>query len=99
MNGWKKSGRGAKVRLVASLEAQEAAVLRGLVAEVKQMLAGRVEQNPADELAAITGIRTGPSREFRARESAVGSSQARVVRVCAIVVSIVSGPLCVCVCL
>ena len=61
MNGWKKAGRGAKVRLVASLEAQEAAVLRGLVAEVRQMLAGRVEQNPADELAAITGIRTGPS--------------------------------------
>ena len=42
MNGWKKSGRGSRVRLVASLEAQEAAVLRGLVAEVKQMLAGRV---------------------------------------------------------
>lgn len=61
MNGWKKSGRGSKVRLVASLEAQEAAVLRGLVAEVKQMLAGRTEANPDDELAALTGIRTGPS--------------------------------------
>ncbi len=61
MNGWKKAGRGSKVRLVASLEAQEAAVLRGLVAEVKQMLAGRVEASPTDELAALTGIRTGPS--------------------------------------
>lgn len=61
MNGWKRSGRGAKVRLVASLEAQEAAVLRGLVSEVRQMLAGRVEDNPADELAVLTGIRTGPS--------------------------------------
>ncbi|MCY7343859.1 MAG: DUF2017 domain-containing protein [Pseudonocardia sp.] len=61
MNGWKKSGRGSKVRLVASLEAQEAAVLRGLVDEVRQMLAGRTDDNPADELAVITGIRTGPS--------------------------------------
>lgn len=61
MNGWKRSGRGSKVRLVASLEAQEAAVLRGLVVEVKQMLAGRTEANPDDELAALTGIRTGPS--------------------------------------
>jgi hypothetical protein len=61
MNGWKRSGRGAKVRLVASLEAQEAAVLRGLVGEVRQMLSGRTEDNPADELAVITGIRTGPS--------------------------------------
>jgi hypothetical protein len=61
MNGWKRSGRGAKVRLVASLEAQEAAVLRGLVSEVRQMLAGRSDENPADELAVLTGIRTGPS--------------------------------------
>jgi hypothetical protein len=61
MNGWKRAGRGSKVRLVASLEAQEAAVLRGLVGEVRQMLAGRTDDNPADELAVITGIRTGPS--------------------------------------
>jgi Domain of unknown function (DUF2017) len=61
MNGWKKAGRGQKVRLVASFEAQEAAVLRGLVGEVRQMLAGRSDDNPADELAVLTGIRTGPS--------------------------------------
>ena len=61
MNGWKRAGRGAKVRLVASLEAQEAAVLRGLVGEVRRMLAGRAEENPADELAVLTGMRTGPS--------------------------------------
>jgi Domain of unknown function (DUF2017) len=61
VNGWKKSGRGPKVRLVASLEAQEAAVLRGLVAEVRQMLSGRTDDNPADELAVLTGMRTGPS--------------------------------------
>jgi hypothetical protein len=61
VNGWKKSGRGARQRLVATLEAQEAAVLRGLVGEVRQMLAARVEENPADELAVLTGLNTGPS--------------------------------------
>lgn len=61
MNGWKKAGRGTKVRLVASFDEQEAVVLRGLVGEVRQMLAGRTADNPADELAALTGIRTGPS--------------------------------------
>jgi hypothetical protein len=61
MNGWKKAGRGGKVRLVATLEAQEAAVLRGLIGEVRQMLSGRTEDNPADELAVLTGMRTGPS--------------------------------------
>jgi hypothetical protein len=60
MNGWKKAGRGGKVRLVASLDAQEAAVLRGLIGEIRQMLAGRTEDNPADELAVLTGMRTGP---------------------------------------
>ncbi|MDT7652841.1 MAG: hypothetical protein QOI36_4247, partial [Pseudonocardiales bacterium] len=34
MNGWKRAGRGGRTRLVASMEAQEAAVLRGLVGEV-----------------------------------------------------------------
>jgi hypothetical protein len=62
VDGWKKSGRGARVRLVAVLEAQEASVLRGLVTEVRQMLAGRAADQPADELAALTGMRTGPSR-------------------------------------
>lgn len=61
MNGWRKSGRGARLRLVTSLEAQEAMVLRGLLAEVRQMLAGRAENTPRDELAELTGIRTGPS--------------------------------------
>ncbi|WP_219412680.1 DUF2017 domain-containing protein [Pseudonocardia nigra] len=61
MNGWKKAGRGGRARLVASLDAQEAAVLRGLVGEIRQMLAGRADDNPADELAVLTGMRTGPS--------------------------------------
>ena len=61
MNGWKKTGRGAKLRLVGTFDPQEAAVLRGLVGEIRQMLAGRTADNPADELAVLTGMRTGPS--------------------------------------
>ncbi len=61
MNGWKKSGRGGKARLASTFDPQEAAVLRGLVGEVRQMLAGRSAENPADELAVLTGMRTGPS--------------------------------------
>ena len=61
MNGWKKAGRGGRTRLAGTFDHQEAAVLRGLVAEVRQMLAGRSADNPADELAVLTGMRTGPS--------------------------------------
>ena len=61
MNGWKRSGRGAKARLTASLEAQEVALLRNLIAEVRQMLSGRADETPADELSILTGIRTGPT--------------------------------------
>jgi hypothetical protein len=61
VNGWKRAGRGSRVRLVATLEPQEAAVLLGLVGEVRRMLAGRADENPADELAVLTGMRTGPS--------------------------------------
>ncbi|GAY08662.1 DUF2017 domain-containing protein [Pseudonocardia sp. N23] len=59
MNGWKRSGRGAKARLVATMEPQEAVVLRGLVGEVRDMLAARIAETPTDELAELTGIRTG----------------------------------------
>ncbi|GAA0898622.1 DUF2017 domain-containing protein [Pseudonocardia zijingensis] len=61
MNGWKKAGRGGRTRLAGTFDGQEAAVLRGLVSEVRQMLAGRSAENPADELAVLTGMRTGPS--------------------------------------
>ena len=55
MNGWKKAGRGARVKLVATLEEQESTVLRGLVGEVVQMLDGREASSPADELADAGG--------------------------------------------
>jgi Domain of unknown function (DUF2017) len=61
VNGWKRSGRGARARLVATLDGQEAAVLRGLVAEVVRMLDARTAEHPHDELAELTGLATGPS--------------------------------------
>lgn len=57
MNGWtRKNGH-----LVADLSPQEAAVIRGLVGQIKDMLTARAGEAPQDELAELTGIRTGPS--------------------------------------
>jgi hypothetical protein len=61
VNGWKRSGRGNRQRLVATLDAQEVAVLRGLVDEVRRMLDARSAERPHDELAELTGLQTGPS--------------------------------------
>jgi hypothetical protein len=61
VDGWKRAGRGERARYVARLDAQEAAVLRGLVEEVRAMLGSRADTQPEDELSALTGIRTGPS--------------------------------------
>lgn len=47
--------------LVANFDRQEAALLRGLVSQVQEMLEVRAEDAPQDELAELTGIRTGPS--------------------------------------
>lgn len=46
---------------MATLDVQESAVLRGLVEEVRQLLDARTAQHPVDELAELTGMRTGPS--------------------------------------
>ncbi|MFP5022686.1 DUF2017 domain-containing protein [Pseudonocardia phyllosphaerae] len=61
MNGWKRSGRGDRVRYTSGFSGEEATVLRGLFTEVRQMLAGRAAVAPTDELSALTGIRTGPT--------------------------------------
>jgi hypothetical protein len=58
---WKRQGRGDRTRYVAVLERPEAQVLRGLMGQVDQMLTGRGAAGSEDELAALTGIRTGPS--------------------------------------
>jgi hypothetical protein len=43
------------------MDAQEVAVLRGLVDEVRRMLDARATEQPRDELAELTGLQTGPS--------------------------------------
>jgi hypothetical protein len=57
VNGWARKGD----HIVGSLDRQEAAVVRGLVAQIREMLQTRAEEAPMDELAELTGIRTGPS--------------------------------------
>ncbi|TDV52230.1 DUF2017 domain-containing protein [Actinophytocola oryzae] len=43
------------------IDRQEAAVLRGLVTQIGDMIESRQAQAPQDELAELTGMRTGPS--------------------------------------
>ncbi|WP_019808139.1 DUF2017 domain-containing protein [Saccharomonospora halophila] len=57
MRGWRRE-RGT-VR--GGFEQQEAAVVRGLVRQIDEMLRARSDEAPRDELAELTGIRTGPS--------------------------------------
>lgn len=47
--------------MVTQLSQQEAAVIRGLVSQIKDMLTARSGEAPQDELAELTGIRTGPT--------------------------------------
>ncbi|GAA2810878.1 DUF2017 domain-containing protein [Saccharopolyspora taberi] len=57
MNGWtRKNGH-----VVADLSQQEAAVIRGLVSQIRDMLTARADDAPQDELSELTGIRTGPT--------------------------------------
>jgi Domain of unknown function (DUF2017) len=58
---WRRHGRGDRARFVAVLDPPEASVLRGLVGQVDDMLSGRADASPSDELSVLTGIRTGPS--------------------------------------
>jgi hypothetical protein len=62
VNGWRRHGRGAKLRFVGVFDQQEAVLLRGLVGQVRDMLLEHGSDSPADELAELTGIRTGHSR-------------------------------------
>ncbi|KAA9162116.1 DUF2017 family protein [Amycolatopsis acidicola] len=57
MKTWTRKGE----RVLAGFEQQEAAVLRGLVSQIEDMLQARAEETPQDELSELTGIRTGPS--------------------------------------
>lgn len=57
MKPWKRKGD----KVFGELDKQEAAVLRGLVSQIDDMLKARLEETPQDELAELTGIRTGPT--------------------------------------
>src|SRR5438045_864712 len=57
VKGWRRKGD----RLIAVFDRQEAALVRGLVRQVQEMPEVRAEETPQDELAELTGIRTGPS--------------------------------------
>lgn len=57
MKSWRRKG----ARMVASFEQQEAAVLRGLVSQLEDMLKARADEAPEDELSELTGIKAGPS--------------------------------------
>ncbi len=57
MRPWKRKGD----KVFADIDKQEAAVLRGLVSQIEDMLRARIEETPQDELAELTGIRTGPA--------------------------------------
>lgn len=63
MRAWKRQGRGDRARYVAVLDRPEASVLRGLMRQIDDMLTDRAAAGgEPDELAALTGIVTGPSR-------------------------------------
>ncbi|HET9138099.1 DUF2017 domain-containing protein [Actinophytocola sp.] len=57
MNPWKRKGN----TVVGDIDRHEAAVLRGLVSQIDDILRARAAEAPNDELAQLTGIRTGPS--------------------------------------
>ncbi|CRK62179.1 FIG000557: hypothetical protein co-occurring with RecR [Alloactinosynnema sp. L-07] len=57
MKPWKRKGD----KVYGDLDKQEAAVLRGLVSQIDDMLKARIEETPQDELAELTGMRTGPT--------------------------------------
>jgi hypothetical protein len=54
---WERVGDTATTKI----DRQEAAVLRGLVTQIEDMLRSRQAEAPQDELAELTGMRTGPA--------------------------------------
>lgn len=54
---WERAGE----TVMTKVDRQESAVLRGLVQQMDEMLRSRIDEAPQDELATLTGMRTGPS--------------------------------------
>ncbi len=57
MRPWRRTAE----HVVGTLDRQEALLVRVLVGQIREILAARSAQAPADELAEITGIHAGPS--------------------------------------
>ncbi|MFC9519144.1 DUF2017 domain-containing protein [Nocardiaceae bacterium NPDC056970] len=71
MRTWTRKNSLGGLKLRSELDAHEATVLRSLVTSVSGLLEERAASAPTDELAALTGLRTGnsetPSDEVLAR--------------------------------
>ncbi|CAM3163123.1 DUF2017 domain-containing protein [Prescottella defluvii] len=71
MRTWTRKNSLGGLKLRSEMDAHEAAVLRSLVTSVSGLLEERAASAPTDELAALTGLRTGnsetPSDEVLAR--------------------------------
>jgi hypothetical protein len=57
MNGWRRRGE----LLVGALSGREAVLLRGMVGQIRDLLAARIAATPRDELVELTGIIAGPT--------------------------------------
>ena len=61
MRTWSRKNSLSGVKIRSDMDAREAAVLRSLVGSVIGLLRDRAADVPTDELAAMTGLRTGHS--------------------------------------
>lgn len=61
MRTWSRKNTLSGVKIRSEMDAREATVLRSLVGSVSGLLNDRAADAPADELAALTGLRTGHS--------------------------------------
>ena len=61
MRTWSRKNSLGGVKLRSEMDAREAAVLRSLVGSVLGLLQERAAAAPEDDLAALTGLRVGPS--------------------------------------
>ncbi|MFT4126994.1 MAG: DUF2017 domain-containing protein [Gordonia sp. (in: high G+C Gram-positive bacteria)] len=59
MRTWKRRGRGATMRICSNLDRHEVELLVAMVTSMSDLLAERDAAAPRDELAELTGIRTG----------------------------------------
>ncbi|QCQ90610.1 oxidative stress transcriptional regulator AosR [Rhodococcus sp. SGAir0479] len=62
MRTWTRKNSLGGLKLRSEMDAHEAAVLRSLVSSVTGLLEERAASAPTDELAALTGMRTGNSK-------------------------------------